>query len=86
MITIKTIKNTICCGNPKSEAASNTKGKLLPANAKIPIAQSIITRQLVKSALRLIFLDKIGNNDVAMIPKKMLIVEKIENAFGIPII
>ena len=83
-MTIRTIKKTIGWGNPNIDAAINTSTKLSPATVNKAIPHSIKTNKLVNRAFRLKCREKNGNSDVPMIPKKTLIVEKIENAFGPP--
>ena len=48
--------------------------------------QSMKTRQPPNTVFLLNFLDKIGNKAAETIPRKMLIVDKIENDLGCPMI
>ena len=59
---------------------------MLPATAKSAIPINIKPKQQENKVFLVIFLDKIGKSEVEIIPKKILIVEKIEKAFGIPMI
>ena len=59
---------------------------MLPTKANKPKPASIIIKQHENNALRVNFPENAGNKAVEIIPKKILIVEKIEKAFGIPII
>ena len=83
---IKTTKKTICCGNANITAASRTSARLFPAKANTPMPQSMKTRQPPNTVFLLNFLDKIGNKAAETIPRKMLIVDKIENDLGCPMI
>ena len=65
---------------------SRTSARLFPARANTPMPQSMKTRQPPNTVFLLNFLDKIGNKAAETIPRKMLIVDKIENDLGCPMI
>ena len=85
MIIINTTKKTICCGKANNTAEANTINKLLPESANNPIAINMVVNEPVKTARLENRFDKTGNKAAAIIPKKILIVDKIENEVGLPI-